>query len=129
VSAVCHRCGRPLEATVYEVRAGSDWLPCCLRCALIHPPLVVRSLLIAAVVGTLLTFVVSAFALLPVTLMGATVGIVLAPSNSVLARSVGGFIEFFLPGCPPPADRIKAFLTQVLAGESPKLKGPQLKFG
>ena len=55
MSAACRRCGRPLEATVYEVRAGSDRLPCCLRCALVHPPLVVRSLVIATVVGTLLT--------------------------------------------------------------------------
>jgi NAD-reducing hydrogenase small subunit len=38
-------------------------------------------------------------------------------------------VEFFLPGCPPPADRIKAFLTQALAGETPRLEGAQLKFG
>ena len=38
-------------------------------------------------------------------------------------------IEYFLPGCPPPADRIKAFLGQVLAGQAPKLEGTQLKFG
>lgn len=38
-------------------------------------------------------------------------------------------VEFFLPGCPPPADRIKAFLAQALAGQTPKLEGAQLKFG
>jgi len=38
-------------------------------------------------------------------------------------------VEFFLPGCPPPADRIKALLGQVLAGQTPKLAGTQLKFG
>ena len=38
-------------------------------------------------------------------------------------------VEFFLPGCPPPADRIKALLGQVLAGQTPKLEGTQLKFG
>ncbi|MEI6075461.1 MAG: oxidoreductase [Verrucomicrobiota bacterium] len=38
-------------------------------------------------------------------------------------------VEYFLPGCPPPADRIKAFLGQVLAGQVPKLAGTQLKFG
>ncbi len=38
-------------------------------------------------------------------------------------------VDFFLPGCPPPADRIKAFMAQVLAGETPKLEGAQLKFG
>lgn len=38
-------------------------------------------------------------------------------------------IDYFLPGCPPPADRIKALLLQVLAGAEPKLEGAQLKFG
>lgn len=38
-------------------------------------------------------------------------------------------VEYFLPGCPPPADRIKTFLTQALAGQTPKLEGAQLKFG
>ena len=38
-------------------------------------------------------------------------------------------VDYFLPGCPPPADRIKALLGQVLAGQTPKLEGAQLKFG
>ncbi len=38
-------------------------------------------------------------------------------------------VDHFLPGCPPPADRIKALLTQVLAGAQPKLEAAQLKFG
>ncbi|HWH68472.1 MAG TPA: hypothetical protein VNT26_03765 [Candidatus Sulfotelmatobacter sp.] len=38
-------------------------------------------------------------------------------------------VDYFLPGCPPPADRIKALMTQVLSGTEPKLEGPQLKFG
>ncbi len=38
-------------------------------------------------------------------------------------------VDYFLPGCPPPADRIKALMSQVLAGTEPKLEGPQLKFG
>jgi NAD-reducing hydrogenase small subunit len=38
-------------------------------------------------------------------------------------------VDHFLPGCPPPADRIKAVLSQVLAGAQPKLEGIQLKFG
>ena len=38
-------------------------------------------------------------------------------------------VEYFLPGCPPPADRIKALLGQVLAGQTPRLEGTQLKFG
>jgi len=37
--------------------------------------------------------------------------------------------DYFLPGCPPPADRIKAVLTQVLSGVAPKLEGQDLKFG
>jgi NAD-reducing hydrogenase small subunit len=38
-------------------------------------------------------------------------------------------VEHFLPGCPPPADRIKALVSQMLSGVAPKLEGPQLKFG
>ena len=38
-------------------------------------------------------------------------------------------VDYFLPGCPPPADRIKALLTQVLSGTEIGLEGPQLKFG
>jgi NAD-reducing hydrogenase small subunit len=38
-------------------------------------------------------------------------------------------VEYFLPGCPPPADRIKALMVQVLNGETPKLAGLNLKFG
>jgi len=38
-------------------------------------------------------------------------------------------VDYFLPGCPPPADHIKALLGQVLAGQTPKLEGTQLKFG
>ena len=39
------------------------------------------------------------------------------------------YVEHFLPGCPPPVDRIKALMTQLLAGAEPKLEGTQLKFG
>lgn len=38
-------------------------------------------------------------------------------------------VEYFLPGCPPPAARIKAFVGQVLAGQIPKLEAANLKFG
>lgn len=38
-------------------------------------------------------------------------------------------VDFFLPGCPPPADRIWKFLRPVLLGQKPKLSGPDLKFG
>lgn len=38
-------------------------------------------------------------------------------------------VEYYLPGCPPPADRIKALLVQLLEGQEPKLAGSQLKFG
>jgi NAD-reducing hydrogenase small subunit len=39
------------------------------------------------------------------------------------------FVDYYLPGCPPPANRIKELLTQVLAGTPPKLEGKSLKFG
>ncbi len=38
-------------------------------------------------------------------------------------------VEYFLPGCPPPAARIKALVAQLLAGTAPKQEGEQLKFG
>lgn len=38
-------------------------------------------------------------------------------------------IEHFLPGCPPPASRIKDLVSQLLAGIEPKLEGANLKFG
>jgi NAD-reducing hydrogenase small subunit len=38
-------------------------------------------------------------------------------------------VDLFLPGCPPPADRIRALLEQHLAGRPVQLTGPQIKFG
>lgn len=38
-------------------------------------------------------------------------------------------IDLFLPGCPPPADRIRRLLEAVLAGKPPALAGADLKFG
>ena len=38
-------------------------------------------------------------------------------------------VDYYLPGCPPPADRIKKLLEQVLAGTTPELAGRDLKFG
>jgi NAD-reducing hydrogenase small subunit len=38
-------------------------------------------------------------------------------------------VDYFLPGCPPPAERIRALLQPLLAGEAPHLAGKELKFG
>ena len=38
-------------------------------------------------------------------------------------------VEYFLPGCPPPAERIKLLVGQMLSGAEPKLEGVNLKFG
>ena len=38
-------------------------------------------------------------------------------------------VEYCLPGCPPDAARIKALITQLLDGETPRLEAAQLKFG
>jgi NAD-reducing hydrogenase small subunit len=38
-------------------------------------------------------------------------------------------VEHYLPGCPPPADRIRALLESLLDGKAPQLTGPQIKFG
>jgi NAD-reducing hydrogenase small subunit len=46
-----------------------------------------------------------------------------SPLHEVIA------VDYFLPGCPPSAGRIKLFLEQVLAGQAPVLAGADLKFG
>jgi NAD-reducing hydrogenase small subunit len=38
-------------------------------------------------------------------------------------------VDFYLPGCPPPAARIRAVLEQIVAGTPPRLEGRDLKFG
>jgi len=38
-------------------------------------------------------------------------------------------VDYYLPGCPPSAARIKSFVTQLLEGKVPKLEGKDLKFG
>jgi len=38
-------------------------------------------------------------------------------------------VDFYLPGCPPPAARIKAFLERLMAGQEPALSGRDIKFG
>ena len=38
-------------------------------------------------------------------------------------------VDYYLPGCPPPADRIKSLVGQMLSGVEPKLEGVDLKFG
>ena len=53
--AVCERCQRTIRGVAYEVRTEHGRSTYCLRCTLTNRPLVVRSLVIAAIVGTLLT--------------------------------------------------------------------------
>ena len=51
----CERCSRPLEAgPVFQFQAGGQSCTRCWQCALAHPPMLRRSLLIAPVVGTVL---------------------------------------------------------------------------
>jgi NAD-reducing hydrogenase small subunit len=38
-------------------------------------------------------------------------------------------VDYYLPGCPPSAARIKSFLEQVLAGSKPVFTGADIKFG
>jgi NAD-reducing hydrogenase small subunit len=38
-------------------------------------------------------------------------------------------VDVYLPGCPPPAARIRAVLEQLLAGEPAHLEGRDIKFG
>ena len=51
----CGRCGAELKGAAYELRAPEGRAPRCLRCAISHRPLVVRSLVICLIVGTVLT--------------------------------------------------------------------------
>jgi hypothetical protein len=54
--AACARCGVELRRARYDVRLpDGSASPRCLRHAILHPPLVRRSLIIALVVGTILT--------------------------------------------------------------------------
>lgn len=54
-SAPCGRCARALCGSSYELRGPNGVARRCLRCALRHRPLVIRSLVISVVVGTVLT--------------------------------------------------------------------------
>lgn len=38
-------------------------------------------------------------------------------------------VDYFLPGCPPPASRIRRLLQAVLAGKAPQWDGSDLSFG
>lgn len=38
-------------------------------------------------------------------------------------------VDFFLPGCPPPAARIKAFLEELVAGKAPHPEANAIRFG
>jgi NAD-reducing hydrogenase small subunit len=38
-------------------------------------------------------------------------------------------VDFYLPGCPPPAGRIRAVVESLLNGEAPRLEGEQIRFG
>lgn len=38
-------------------------------------------------------------------------------------------VDYYLPGCPPSAARIKLFVDQLLAGQEPHLTGKDIKFG
>jgi NAD-reducing hydrogenase small subunit len=38
-------------------------------------------------------------------------------------------VDAYIPGCPPPADRIRRALEQVLAGKKPQLEGSDIRFG
>lgn len=38
-------------------------------------------------------------------------------------------VDYYVPGCPPPAPRIRAVLEALLAGKAPALEGNQIRFG
>ncbi len=51
----CARCQTRLQGAAYDVRTVAGRSPRCLRCALIFGPMLRRSLVVAIVVGTILT--------------------------------------------------------------------------
>lgn len=54
----CHRCGRPTATNssfTFRPRGGATGVTKCFRCALRHWPMLRRSLIASAVVGTALT--------------------------------------------------------------------------
>ena len=51
---LCTRCGAHQSRRAYEVRTAEGRRLRCLRCALLHAPLLRRSLVIAMLVGTLI---------------------------------------------------------------------------
>jgi len=56
-------------------------------------------------------------------------GIVPALLDPVLPVHAVVKVDFYLPGCPPPAMRIRSVLEQLLAGATPRLEGREIKFG
>jgi len=38
-------------------------------------------------------------------------------------------VDYYIPGCPPPAERIRRVLEALIAGREPLLEGRELKFG
>ena len=56
-------------------------------------------------------------------------GIVPALLDRVMPVHEAVFVDYFLPGCPPSVDNIKALMTQLLSGADPILQKIQLKFG
>ncbi len=52
---ICQRCHEELLVHGYQLQQGRSILTRCLRCAMLYRPMVLRSLLIAAFVGTILT--------------------------------------------------------------------------
>jgi len=56
-------------------------------------------------------------------------GIVLTLLERVMPLHEVIHVDLYLPGCPPPAPRIKSFLLQLLEGKEPVLTGTDIKFG
>jgi NAD-reducing hydrogenase small subunit len=56
-------------------------------------------------------------------------GIVPMPLDKVMPVHAVVPVDVYLPGCPPPAGRIRAVLEQLLAGERPHLEEENIRFG
>lgn len=56
-------------------------------------------------------------------------GILPALLDRVLPLHEAVVVDHYLPGCPPPAPRIKEFLQDLLAGKAPHASGGSIRFG